>query len=453
MQLDDLALLLALQPDWTLSINRDQFIDLRAEEIQLEGDTLRCHRVSRKVLGVQWLRPDIVRIRARSRMRSQPDDLLFVPAGQFAFGIEARRRRKQFQKAITPALQEYFGRKIDRHILNSDKQHGIGGAYPRFLSGGAAAIAVDAEEPSTIINGIMRAAIQWSGHVRKKIAVVVPAGRKQTLSARLSVLPRIARRFEWLEWDGDRLHCMRPSTYPETHVQEYYRPAVDSEVARLCSLAPELLQAVPNIPARAVSIRLRGIEVAQVSENGTSFPLGQTVEQIVERLARERSHGSRHPLAKMHEESWLESMLLAQIENLLPVRPGFVYPQVPSFSGPDGSDRRIIDLLAITTDGRLLVIEIKAACDPELPFQALDYWLAVERHRISNDFKARGYFPGIEIADRPAVLVMVAPLFLFHRTFERLTSFFPKTLPILQIGINQGWKKRIKILRRRGSLS
>jgi hypothetical protein len=137
------------------------------------------------------------------------------------------------------------------------------------------------------------------------------------------------------------------------------------------------------------------------------------------------------------------------IRGVLPVRQDAIYPQVPSFKG---EERKIIDLLAVTDEGRLVVIEIKAASDPDLPFQALDYWLAVERHRKAGDFEANGYFRNIRIRNEPAVLVMVAPLLSFHKGLDRLLAILPPTLPLLQVGINQTWKKEIKVLRRKGAL-
>jgi hypothetical protein len=46
----------------------------------------------------------------------------------------------------------------------------------------------------------------------------------------------------------------------------------------------------------------------------------------------------------------------------------------------------------------------------------------------------------------------VAPLLGFHKTFPHLRAVLPRDLPLLQIGINQNWKKEIKILRRQGAL-
>ena len=446
-----MKILLALEPTWTASINGMEFIPLSAAEIEINGSVIRFGRHHRKILGIEWLRPNIARIRTQSRLRATPEIVTFYPGSGLPSSVDARRRRRLFQNLIARALPVFLqSRQAVKQILHADKQHGIGGAYPRFIVGNRAVIAVDPDESTPVINGIMRAAIQWSTLVRHRISVVVPAHRSRTIVTRLLAMPSLGADFDWLQWDGETIQPLETKlAEPETFVHEYREPGVQSEVARICALAPDLLQPVPHIPGRAISIRFRGLEVARVTEAGTTYPMGEPLEPLIETLVRDRRHGSRHPLARAYEERWLESNLIRQIQSLLPVRPEWLYPQVPSFVG---QDRSIIDLLTITVDGRLVVIEVKASSDPELPFQALDYWLAVERHRRAGDFRARGYFRGIEIRDEAAILVVVAPLLAFHKTLNRLVGALPRNLPLLQIGISQSWKREIKILRRKGTL-
>jgi hypothetical protein len=450
VQTEDLKLLLALEPVWTVSINGKEFVSQRSEDIEIRESALRFGRFTRRIREIRWLRPNVVRIRTQSRLRAATETLVFYPGSTLPPGAATHQRRRGFQQVLARALARYFASPITRQTLHSDRQHGIGGAYPRFLSASRAIIAVHPDESSAVVNGIMRAAIQWSAVVRRRISIVVPARRERTLAARLAVLPGLQAGFDWLQWDGEEISPMaHPTEEPETHVHNYHEPNVQQEVARICALAPDLLQAALHISSGAVSIRLRGLEIARVAEEGTAYPMGEPLEPLIARISRDRRHGSRHPLARANEESWLESNLIRQIRELLPVRAERIYPQVPSFAG---EDRRVIDLLTITDGGRLAVIEVKASADPELPFQALDYWLAVERHRKALDFKARGYFRGVDIRDEPALLVMVAPLLAFHRTLDRVISLFPATVPMMLIGINQGWKKEIKVLRRKGSL-
>ncbi len=453
MQVEELRILLALEPTWSVSMNGLEFFSLPGSEIQLGDSVIQVGPHSRRILDLQWLRPSVVQIRGRAKFRSKLDVITLYPGGRLPSPVDLRRRRRAFQQQIAPALCAWFGtRKLERQTLYSDRRHGIGGAYPRFLLGKQAVIAVDPDESSTVINGIMRAALLWAPLVRRQITVVVPRDRCQTVSARLQSMPYMSRTFQWLQWDGSAIAPFAAAAVPpETHVQGLVQLDLDREVARICGLAPDLLQAFPHIAGRAVSVRLRGIEIARVSEEGTTYPLGTPLERVIQEVEQARRYGSRHPLARAHEERWLESSLIGQIRQLLPfVDVRHIYPQVPSFVG---EERHIIDLLTVTGEGRLVVIEIKASADPDLPFQAFDYWLAVERHRKTNDFQMKGYFKGCRLTDQPALLVLVAPLLAYHKSVDRLISALPDSVPLLQIGINQNWKRQVKILRRRGMVS
>ena len=66
------------------------------------------------------------------------------------------------------------------------------------------------------------------------------------------------------------------------------------------------------------------------------------------------------------------------------------YSQVPARAA---GDRGVLDLLGVTRQGRLVVIELKASEDLQLPMQAVDYWLRVRRHQREGEFQRDGYFP------------------------------------------------------------
>lgn len=73
----------------------------------------------------------------------------------------------------------------------------------------------------------------------------------------------------------------------------------------------------------------------------------------------------QHPLVRMHPERWLESLVVADVsvidERLESCTP---YSQVPAFSA---SDRAMLDVLTVTHEGRLAVVELKADEDIHLP--------------------------------------------------------------------------------------
>jgi len=454
VETEELKILLALEPAWTVSLNGFEFQTIHASDIAVDSTVIRLGKWTRRIDSVEWLRPNIVRIRGRQRFRSTIDSLTLYPGEHLPSPVNLRRRRRSFQSQLGPVLGQYFGtRWTGKQILHSDRIRGIGGAYPRFMIGGRPVITVDPDEASPTINGIMRAVLLWSPLVRSRITVIVPKHRSATIASRLAVMPVMKQRFVWLEWDGENIAPFSSVTRDtsETEVHPFVQLNVDLEVARILSSCPFPLEPVLNIAGRAVSIRFRGIEVVQVREGTTTYSFGEPLEKVVAELAAVRRHGGPHPLARAHEERWLESNLIGQIGRLLPsVNPKHIYPQVPSFIG---EQRNIIDLLTVTKEGRLVVMEIKASADPDLPFQAMDYWIAVERHRKSKDFESKGYFSGISLKNEPALLVLVAPMLAYHKTFRHMISVFPRELPLLEVGLNQTWKKEIKILRRQGLVS
>jgi hypothetical protein len=240
----------------------------------------------------------------------------------------------------------------------------------------------------------MRAALLWKPLARRPLAAVIPFGRHQCLLTRLRAMPGVRNSIQWLQWDGSAVRPLEDcGEQPETYVQP--------------------------------------------------FAHYQT--------RRSAQRGRDETAANANQERVLESNLIGAIRQVLPsIDDRHIYPQVPSFVG---EERNIIDLLSITKDGRMVVIEIKASPDPDLPFQAMDYWIAVERHREAGDFENNGYFSGCVLNHEPSLLLMVAPLLAYHKTTKQLIPFLPQNVPIMEIGINQTWKKEIKILRRKGMVS
>ena len=108
-----------------------------------------------------------------------------------------------------------------------------------------------------------------------------------------------------------------------------------------------------------------------------------------------------HPLWRLHPERWLESLVVQDVSALDgALDPACWYSQVPAFSA---SDRAMIDVLAVTRQGRLAVVELKADEDIHLPLQGLDYWSRVAWHHARGEFQRFGYFPGTRaVAAGPA---------------------------------------------------
>jgi hypothetical protein len=145
----------------------------------------------------------------------------------------------------------------------------------------------------------------------------------------------------------------------------------------------------------------------------------------------------------LRSEAWLESLLrrcITDLDQSLDER--YVYSQIPAWRS---NERSVIDLLTIDLERRLVVIEIKAAEDLQLPLQGLDYWLRVEQARVLGEFEHRGFFAGVKLADRSPLLYLVAPRLRFHRTFKSIARCLSPEIEAYQIGVNTNWRAGVRI--------
>jgi hypothetical protein len=119
------------------------------------------------------------------------------------------------------------------------------------------------------------------------------------------------------------------------------------------------------------------------------------------------------------------------------------YSQVPALAA---GDRGVLDLLGITRQGRLVVIELKASEDLQLPVQAVDYWLRVRRHQRDADFQRDGYFPGIVIDPQPPLVWLVSPGLRFHSATDTLLKYLSPEIRVTRIGLAENWRRGLKII-------
>src|SRR6185503_4715076 len=101
MKTEDVKILLALEPKWTVSLNGLEFLPLASSEISITdandstgGSTIRFGPYTRKITSLQWLRPNIVRIQARARFRTQTDSITLYPGERLPSIADLRRRRR-----------------------------------------------------------------------------------------------------------------------------------------------------------------------------------------------------------------------------------------------------------------------------------------------------------------------------------------------------------------------
>jgi hypothetical protein len=143
-------------------------------------------------------------------------------------------------------------------------------------------------------------------------------------------------------------------------------------------------------------------------------------------------------------ERLLESSLrlnLATIHASLQDKP--VYGQVLTFAA---GDRDIIDLLAVSSSGRLAILELKASEDIHLPIQALDYWMRIRWHAQRGELKH--LFPGISIDGASPHLLLVAPAMCFHPSNATVLEYFSPDVDVERVGVNSNWRHNLKVVLR-----
>ena len=151
----------------------------------------------------------------------------------------------------------------------------------------------------------------------------------------------------------------------------------------------------------------------------------------------------RHDWYRLASEAWLESILRRNIKLLdanLILSP--IYNQFRA-----SNDK--IDLLAIRKDGRLVIIEIKTSPDRDTIFQAADYWRKIELQRRRGVLADARLFGSMEIADKPALVYIVAPALSFHFDFEYFARALNPEIELWRWELHEDWRREIKVIARR----
>jgi hypothetical protein len=321
----------------------------------------------------------------------------------------------------------------------------------------------------------------WMEHLRQqrrpvlsRLLLLVPRDRAQVLKSRLKWIRGASKEILLVEMDIDRESLayfdLNDSGNVDTLLTRVsaFRSKRDyaqrEDFRRLISLSPDHIEPIHRSDSHVVSFRIRGLEFAKLSlkrPESLTFGVGkqdlvttssdwERVEELVSEIVRQRRcspQDQRNVFYRLQAERWLESLILQDIQLIDPgLDPRYVYPQVPAFLG---SDRGMIDILSVTKQGRLAVLELKVSEDIQLPIQGLDYWLRVRWHQLRHEFVRKGYFHGVEASQEAPVLYFVSPQFCYHDTFPRIIKYFDPSVPLVQVGINEDWRVGIRVMTKR----
>jgi len=338
-------------------------------------------------------------------------------------------------------------------------------AFLRLGSNGMAVVAAPPEAPACA--GIVATGLIWLDYLRRRekalsigrLLIYTPLGLEREVAFRAACLDptRVTcRLFAFDERDCAGAIDFADAGNMESTLPPCRRPASPNSEVQVFPEMPDIDRI--ELTDGSVSLQVRGLEFARASAgkitSGISRRKRSTIETVVA-MAREisrvrdpiagcSSEARLHPLYSLNPEGWLESQIRAHPEAIdASLRPVPIYGQVPIFSG---SERGVIDLLCIDHTGRLVVIEIKATADLQLPFQALDYWLRVRKHLDAGDFERLGYFAGHVVSREPPRILLVAPALEFHSTIETLLGALAPRIEVTRIGLAADWRSALRVM-------
>lgn len=383
-----------------------------------------------------------------------------------------RGARKYFSSRFRQMLRRQFpGWEIEILSTEMNLTHSFSPSFPRALlrkdtcTIAALACPTAVDEPSLLSFGLI-----WHHYVSQQTSPAPPPVLALFIPDTSGTLT--ALRLRWLRTDLLRCRLFRFNSTGlagevdpadlgnlETHLPPR-QPSVP---------VPRELQALANklkstygtelLPHHdgGLSLRIAGFEFARIENGSLLFGLEtkkladasdlQEVEGLAAYLARARNAATSnriHPLYRAQPERWLEAVVRRNIQVLdasLLTSP--IYGQVTAWVA---GDRTVVDLLAVSQDGRVSVIELKANEDVHLPMQSLDYWMRVSHHLTAGDFARAGFFPEIMLRLECPKLVFVAPALYFHSSNETVLRYFSPEIQIERIGINLEWQKELKVV-------
>jgi hypothetical protein len=399
--------------------------------------------------------------------------------------------RVSYEPKLRRALERHFpGFTIARLTSGVDLEKSFGPIYARGLlrkgQSAFAVLGVNASETQSSIDASLTFAILWLDVCRQSqdgkahvegLHLFVPNGCSQLVRERMANLNRTSAKWSLYEFDErhdaaveidctDRGNVSTRLLHAPNEAATHERFA--DSIARIHAILPNCEIAV--LSGAELAFRWRGLEFARarMGAEAVTFRSKQEIvfgvgaeERVLEDLnyslflqlltaLRDTRHpyGLRqHPLFRMHPERWLESLVVSDvsvIDERLESRPP--YSQVPAFSA---ADRAMIDVLTITRNGRLGVIELKADEDIHLPLQGLDYWSRVDWHRSRGEFPRFGYFPDREISAEQPLLFLVAPALHVHPATDTLLRYISPDIEWNFVGIDEHWREGVKVVFRK----
>ena len=472
--------------------------DLAQSKYSISGEHNKCllhlwsdeRNVVRRVLEAE-IKNDVLRLAVQRMGQAKPTKLEICRQRDRRTPTARRAARLAYQRVLERTLTRRFpGFKVIQMNTSMDLERSFGPIYARgILRQGQTAFAVlgvNAQETQGSIDATLTFSILWLDACRQAhagkltvegVKLFLPTGTSTVVRERMAHLNPQAAKWRLYELE-EREQSLRQLDISDCgNVATRLVHSADEQAAheRFTAAIAEVRKLMPEAEIAILSpaelaFRCHGLEFARArlnhasgsirSSNEIVFGLGShervlseanlsAFTQLVRSIGEVRhSEGPRdHPLWRLHPERWLESLV---VRNVAAIDERFdancFYSQVPAFSA---SDRAMIDVLTLTREGRLAVIELKADEDIHLPLQGLDYWSRVAWHHARGEFQRFGYFPGIELSGERPLLYLVAPALHVHPATDALLRYISPEIEWMMVGIDERWREQVRVVFRK----
>ncbi|MFP5229668.1 MAG: hypothetical protein ACLGXA_18800 [Acidobacteriota bacterium] len=482
--------------------------DLRLAHCSVSAEHGRCllhlwsdeKNLVRTVSAIQPRR-DTLRLETRRFGQTKPQTITLVPDPEFRTPTARDTSRRRYLRTLEQALTAHFpGWTPEGFRSAMDLEHSFGPAYARGIltkgQGAWAILGVGPEELPATIDGALTLGILWlaycrthgNGHrVFRGLRLILPAGFAAITRSRMAWLNSALA-----QWDLYELHAATAELTPAVigddgnvaiQISHAFDPqaALDRSaiaVAQLKSLLPRGLLAVTEIRPRGateIAFSLHGLEYIRIRHSlvpgsfthrdeiffgagANETLLDETTEDLFRDLmdalflSRRPDGTAGDALYRLQPERWLESILRRDLSLISPdLGAGPVYSQM--FAAASAT-RTLLDLVTVTRQGRLVILELKADDDLHLPLQALDYWMRIRALHRSGEIARRGYFPGIELSqpssnETDPLLICVAPALHIHPANEAVFRALAPAVPWELIAVDEHWRTDCRVVLRK----
>ncbi len=460
-----------------------EVIDLSASHYSLttEYNKLLCHvwndqtNLVRQITRIKKETASRMELQFQKFAKGPPGTLILAESRAGPAQLDRRSERSRYGQRLRRFLAQLFPDwKVEKLTSETDLKHSFSGRYTRgLLTRGQQAWAVigsGEQEDSSAAEGILTYGLIWLDWLRRRnpalviegLKVFVPPERAQSTLERLAWMDSKRARWEVYETAEEVRRCdpadvgnlttsLRPSAEP---------PPLPHAFEKWIEQIKALSTAIEEHPGRDGHsvLAVRGLSFARSTPAGVVFGVGRSETMLEERTWSEmqelvakilryrqgRPEDPLHPFFRLQPERWMQTLLAQQIailgHDLTSVE---TYAQVPAASG---TERGLIDLLAVNSQGRLVVVELKVSEDIHLPLQALDYWMRVCRHLQRGKFERQGAFRVRGVSSQPPLLLLVSPALQFHSTCETILRYFSSSVETVRVGLNENWREELQVV-------